>query len=422
MRKLSIIAILMLGLSMMSQAQEEDALAMEVIARLNEWRISEDVWPLKPNDTLAALALSQAHYLASLPTLPDDLHIDKSGLQPRERALLMPYNWPHYELPGQIAIGENAAIGSVDYAFEFWTESAIHARTALNPDYREVGVGVVPYKNSNLFIVVFGARPDVLPALVDPQDGRTIYLSNEDFEYARFYDSIQTASEIQVFDSSGRPIYDEPLAWTEKLAVPVDAGDSVFILSSDGNHEVLSAVDLSDDHVILPDSIEPEPTALPPTQAPAAEQTAVAATPAPTMMPTMTPVPVITEEPPSSVAQPDLLIMYSNNTLDVINVSAEPLDLRTLEIDGVIDFPFTQFTRVTDFPLEALPTRHCLQIRSQGVSGDVVKQDTCNWVRSLITVSPDRIFWAQAPFEVQRNGLTIATCQPNASVCAVDLP
>ncbi|HLV37191.1 MAG TPA: CAP domain-containing protein [Spirillospora sp.] len=411
--------IILLVFHIPGQAQDE-ALAMEIIARVNAWRIREGVWPLKPNDTLKNMALQQAQYIASLPALPDDLHVDGRGLRPRERALLTPFNWPYYELPGQIAIGENAALGTPDYALEFWQESALHARTALNPAYREVGVAALPYRNTILFIVVFGARPDVLPALVDPRDGRTIYLTNERFEYARFHDSMQVATKIQVFDSVGRPIYDEPIDWTQRISVPVEAGDAVYILSSDGEHSVISPVDLSRDRAILP--VATVPTEAPVVTTEAAPEIAATPTTAPVIQPTMTPVVVATDLVPQPDEQPDLLILYSNDTLDVLNVSGATADWRTLAFHGTIDFPFTHFTRVTQFPLEALPNRHCLQIRSQTISGDVVKQENCSWVRSLITVSPDRLFWAQGPFEVQHNGLTITTCEPGAGVCVVDLP
>lgn len=407
------LALLWIVLALTLRIQAQDNLpAQDVIARLNEWRISEGRWPLKPNATLEALALKQAQYIVSLPELPDDLHLDGQGLQPRQRALLAPFNWPYYELPGQIAIGENAALGDVDYALAFWRGSDLHARTALNPAYREVGVAALPYRDTTFFIVVFGARPDVLPALVDPRDGRTIYLSNERFEQARFHDSIQDVTEIQVFDSSGRPLYDAPIAWTERLAVPADAGEAVFILSTDGEHEVLSPVDLSRDQVLLPGEAEPEAPAV-----------VVEATPLPGAQPTEAPqVEATTIPEPEVIIQPDLLILYSGDTLDVLNVSGAAADWRALELVGTITFPFTQWTKVTQFPLDALPARHCLQIRSQGVSGEVVKPEDCAWVRSLITVGVDRVFWAQGPFTVQRNGAVLAQCEPGAGVCAVDLP
>src|SRR5690606_22026959 len=113
----------------------------------------------------------------------------------------------------------------------------------------------------------------------------------------------------------------------------------------------------------------------------AAPQTAVPTTP------TTTPVPVIvpTTAPTDAEVQPDLLILYTRDTLDVLNVTAGEADWRLLELDGTVNFAFTQFTRVAQFPLEALPSRHCLQIRSQSVTSDVVKPEGCNWVRSLVT-------------------------------------
>src|SRR5690606_31730558 len=192
-----------------------------------------------------------------------------------------------------------------------------------------------------------------------------------------------------------------------------DAGNSVFILSTDGEHEVISPVDLTRDQVLLPDKLAPaiEPTA---TTTTITEATAV---PTESVPAEATPEATVTP-----VTQADLLIVYSADTLDVLNVSGAEADWRTLEFDGTINYPFTQWTKVTVFPLEALPNRHCLQLRSQAVSGDVVKLDDCGWVRSLIQVDPSRVFWQQGPFDVKRNGITIATCQPDASVCAVDLP
>jgi uncharacterized protein YkwD len=409
-----VIVLLLVAVTLPAQGQliSNDTIERDVIAGLNAWRLAESLWPLKPNATLDALALEQARYLAGLPELPKDLHIDKNGLQPRERALLAPFNWPYYTLPGQIAIGENAALGDVTYALRFWHESAIHARTVLNPAYREIGVAAVPYKRSYLFITVFGGRPDVLPALVDPHDGRTVYLSSDRFEYARLYDSIQQPATIQVFDRDGRPLYDAPQPWTPKLTVPVEAGDAVYILSSDGQHTVISPVDLQRDRAILPDEAP----------APAATPVPLAAVPSATPAAAAQPGAAATVIPPAAAVEADLLVVYSKDTLDVLNVSSKAADWRALNLHGTIDFPFSQWSRVADFPLEALPNRHCLQIRSGAVRGDVIKPDNCGWVRSFIQVSADRVFWAQGPFEVRLNDVVLATCQPGVGVCAVDLP
>jgi hypothetical protein len=419
-----------------AQAQDQDeALALEVIAEINEWRIDEGVWPLKPNSTLEQMAVDQAAYLVSLPDLPSDFHAGPTGLQPRSRAPIAPYNWPHYELTTQIAIGENAGVGTVASAMRFWRGSTLHTSTTLNTDYREIGVAALPYeRNQHVFIVVFGSRPDVLPALVDPTDNSTIYLSNEMFRYASFFDSIQEVTELTLFDADGRPLSDEPQDWTETITIPEAAGDEVFILASDGEHQILNAVDLNTDQAITPGHIpsiiadavteqQPEIEATPeevkPTSLPI-EPTVVAAEVEPTAVPVEPTLVLVPTTVPA--AEPDLLILYNNDTLDVMNISGAPLDWSALSFEGAISFPFTQWSRVTEIPLTAIPVNHCTQIRSVTVAGGVVVPDGCRWVRSLIQINADRLFWTQGTFDVRLNGNTLVTCQPGAGVCEVDLP
>jgi hypothetical protein len=288
----------------------------------------------------------------------------------------------------------------------FWQTSALHTRTALNPAYREVGVAALPYKREFVFIAVFGGRPDVLPALVDPRDHQTIYLTNEAFEYARFYDAMQTVTEIQLFDADGRPVHGEKLDWAEKLAVPEDAGDEVFVLlNDDDDHTVISPVRLDEDTVILPPELlaTPEPTATPVVEIEATATPEVEATAAPS-------------------TEPDIVILYTADTLDVVNVSGDVADWRAMEFVGVIRYPFTQWERVTIFPLGELPANHCLQIRSIPIEGPVVVPDVCGWVRSLIQLPVDQIFWAMGDFQVRRNDATLATCTASAGRCEVVLP
>ena len=440
MRRLLLPLLILLIASIGVQAQEQNTeLALEIVANINDWRIDEGVWPLKTNPTLEAMALDQATYLASLGSLPGDLHEGRRGLQPRQRALVAPFNWPHYELEAQIAIGENAGIGSVRSAMNFWRGSDLHTRTALNRGYREIGVAAVPRGSDHIFIVVFGSRPNVLPALADPREPGAIFLSNEEFLYARFFDSIQTASEIRLFDADGRPLTDGSVDWAETITIPESIGETVFILSSDGDHEILSAVNVGVDSAILPGFIPsaddpvqvvaaPTATTVPttqptPTTAPAEPTTEPTATPA-EAEPSATPEP--TEEPeatPVPVADPDIRIVYEGNTLDVVNISGAAADWQGLEIVGVArTFPFSQFSRVADFPLGAFPARHCLQIRSTSVSGGVVLPDDCGWVRSLVTLLPERLFWTLGDFEIRLNGSPLATCPANEGTCEFALP
>ena len=423
LRKLYFILSIVLFAVPVTQAQEPDAaMGLEVVARINAWRVDEGLWPLRPNPTLAAMALDQALYVVSLPDLPDDLHVGRTGMQPRQRALVPPYEWPHYELPGQIAIGENAGLGTVSSALRYWQNSALHTRTTLNAAYREIGVAAVPYNGQHFIIVVFGSRPNVLPALVDPTEERSVFLSSEEFEYANNFNAIRDATEVMVFDTDGRPLYDEPVAWANEITVPESAGDEVFILLSDGEHEVLSAVDFDEDQAILPGylpGVAVVDVGVPdakPTPIGSIEDAVQEAQPAP-----VEPTPAAPTPEPTT-APPDLLILYTGDTLDVLNVSGVAMDWQALELVGGVTFSFSQWARVTDIPLGAIPPNHCAQIRSGGITGDVVVPDGCRWVRSLIQIGADRLFWALGPFEVRRNGVTLATCQPGAGVCPVSVP
>lgn len=423
LKRILLLIFMMFMVIPLVQAQEQnERLALETVARINEWRIEQGTWPLRLNPILTDMAISHASYLVSLDDLPDNLHAGPTGLNPRERALLDPFDWPHYQLPEQIAVGENAGIGTLDFAMTFWEKSDIHRSTSLNPVYREIGVAALPYNDGHLFIVVFGGRPNVLPALLDPRDGQTIYLSNEVYEYAPFFDSVQGVVELQMFDADGQPLFSEPQPWSPELTIPEGAGDTVYLLMSDGEKEVLSRINRETDSVITMESLlepEAEPVVDEPTATPeppqddvtdAEEEPTDEATPEPTIEPTPEPV----------INQPEILITYSTDTMNILNVSGDVADWQTLELQGVVSVPFTQFTRVMDLDLSAIPDRHCVQIRSTSVSGDVVLPESCRWMRSLVTVQADRLIWRVGDFEVFRNGASIASCSASESVCEVD--
>lgn len=179
---------------------------LEVIARINEWRIAEGGWPLKPNPTLRDMALAQGNYLLSLSVLPDDLHTDAQGRNPRERALDPAFKWPHYAIKERIAIGENIYIGNnVNLAITYWQNSPIHREAATSTNYREVGAAVLPHPLGNIYVVVFGARPNILPALLDPVSD-TLYLSAESYRYAAPGDWLTSVQGFQFIDSVLSPV------------------------------------------------------------------------------------------------------------------------------------------------------------------------------------------------------------------------
>src|SRR5258708_37397964 len=113
----------------------DEGIAWQVLGRLNAWRLKENVPPLRFNPTLRDMAVAQDTYLVSLSSLPDeegDFHKNAQGDLPPQRALKAPYNWISYGRADRTAVGENAALGNVDFALYFWTNSEIHRKTALN--------------------------------------------------------------------------------------------------------------------------------------------------------------------------------------------------------------------------------------------------------------------------------------------------
>ncbi len=408
-----------------AQSSSNPRAAGQVLALVNEWRIQEGLWPLKPNPTLAAMALSQASYLVgridAIPAEREELfHLDAEGRKPAERAAAAPYNWPKTGL--SVVIGENAAFGSPSFAMRFWKNSSIHKRAALNNHYREAGVAAVPYKTGFIFIMNFGARPEVLPALADAA-GDSLYLSNDCFCAVK---SQPQPTFIRLFDSEGAPLT-ESKPWQPTLAIPSGLADStLYVLFSNGSNQVLTRVRIGMDVALLPEntvlagegatltSIAVVPLALQPTATPLG----ATYTPTLTSTPGFTPTPTLT---PTTAASADLLLLYNNRALIIYNSSLKLINLDGLSIGNESSrIAMSAWAAVSSFPVGAFPSSHCLQADAGGT--ETVPANSCRFVRSLIKVSPLRAFWLKGSFTVMREGITLATCAADAGRCAVTLP
>ncbi|MEO8607708.1 MAG: CAP domain-containing protein [Chloroflexota bacterium] len=232
-----------------AQAEDDTAAALSMIARLNEWRIEVGVPPLKPNDTLHAMALDQATYLASLTDIPNgnDMHIGRNGEGPRDRALYPQFNWATYG--GQPAISEVAAVSSEDWAINFFQNDAIHRDTITSPLVREIGVAAVPHPYGHVYIADLGSRPDVLPALVDPRTN-VLYLTQDLWKFGA---AGSASMQVSLFDSDGRPLNNgAPQAWAATIPIPDNTGSKLYVLYDDGSSKSITAVDLVQDRVIFP--------------------------------------------------------------------------------------------------------------------------------------------------------------------------
>ncbi len=251
----------------------------ETIAALNAWRLEVGLWPLQPNPTLTRMARDQANYLMSFPSLPGDVHIDALGRYPRQRAV-EEYDWPAYGNTARVSVGENVYVGaSTDIAISYWQGSSIHNQTVTNAAYREIGVATVPHAYGNLYVVVFGSRPNVFPALTDPTSN-TLYFSGERYQYAAGGDWIATVQEYQIVPTVLSPLQDDMwLPWSGQMTL---ASSEPFVIAyRDDEKLVMLQVDPQVDIAWLPANL------------PAEEEPPAASVPAaiPTALPTNTPLP-----------------------------------------------------------------------------------------------------------------------------------
>jgi alpha-glucoside transport system substrate-binding protein len=222
-------------------APNYDPEALKVLVRLNGWRIAEGLAPFRIEENLTILAQEQATYLASLQTWPDNSHRDANGAFPPDRALGT--GWPTYNNPGQINIGENVYLGTnADVAVEWWRNSSLHSNTVLQPAYREIGVAAAPHPFGFVYVTVFGGRPDVLPALLEPGSG-ALYLSTEQFKWAPGGDWVVGATHYQFVDTVDSPA--DESAWMPfqgTVAAPDTDGHAFYVVLSDGVAQTTTAV------------------------------------------------------------------------------------------------------------------------------------------------------------------------------------
>jgi|GEM_PF-6614661 len=262
-------SVLILGGSTPSYAQ--GVTAEEVLARINEYRITHTIPPLIFNETLTQMAIDQANFVVPFDPLPEGgkIHIDGNGLFPRDRAFSQ-YGWVTYGTGAQIVVGENTAVSGLDYAMNFWENSRIHNEAMSNPSYREVGIGVLPHQYGSLIVVVFGGRPNMLPALVSP-DGTELYLTTDEYGNGNV-ERVQHPTEYQILDSGNNPLYDEWQAWRPHVPIPAGAGNSFTVVYRDANgREATWPVNRTSDFVTLPETVGV--TEIPFTEAPVDDET-----------------------------------------------------------------------------------------------------------------------------------------------------
>jgi hypothetical protein len=399
MRRLTIfLGLFIITSSVMVSAQQNTNEARWIHAQLNRWRLGLDLGPLAYNTTLEAMALEQAEYLLTLRRWPDNPHTGRSNEGPRVRARWEPYNWPTYGAYDQIVIGEIIWQGTREDAISFWRGSTVHRNTVTNGRYREVGIAALPRGRGHIFIAVLGARPNVLPALADPQTS-TLYLTDETFDRGVGINWIHNITQVRLFDSDGRPLSNGWIPWQAKMPLPANAGDNLFVLYSDGSEEVIDSVSLLERDVSLP---EYETAWLP----------TIAAVPT-EILPTPTPTP-----PPV----PRIRIVYNNRSLTLYNTAPTFANVRGLEmVSGNTVQAVSELNSAhIRGSLGALPALNCLHITQIG-SRAGTPPSACRY-SSTTTLQASQFFWTTGDFQVRRGDTLIAECRQLDEICEFDLP
>lgn len=381
----------------LTNAAQNATEARWIHAQLNEWRLDLELGPLAYNSTLEAMAIAQAEYLLSLNRWPNDLHAGRSGEGPRIRARWEPYNWPTYGAGEQIVIGEIIWLGTRQDAIAFWHSSTVHRNTVINPRYREVGVAALPGGRGHLFVAVLGARPNVLPALADPYTN-SLYLTDDDYDRG-VGNWIRHVNQVRFFDSAGRPLTEDWVPWQPKFLLPENAGESLFVLYSDGDDEVMTTTSLLERDVPLPDYAD-------------AWQPTVEAAPT-LVLPTPTPTPAPT---------PRIRIVYDSRSLTLYNTSQSFANVTSLElVSGDFTQPVVELNGAhIRGSFRSLPALTCLHITSIGPRAGVPPSE-CRY-SSTSTVLSSQLFWTTNDFQVRRDDTLIAECSREEGVCEFDLP
>ncbi len=413
-------------MTLAQQSQNDTTKATDILVQVNAWRIDNGLWPLATNPTLDALALAQANYVQPFVLTIDDnqeelFHLDAKQRNPRDRAAAA--GWPSYNNPAQIEVGENAGVGSAKSVMNFWRGSAIHAKAALSTTYREVGVAALPMKGGGYFYIMdFGARPDVLPVVVNA-DGKHLWLTEEKSRYAK---QVKALVKVRLLDASGNPLTDIA-NWSPSIAIPDGVStDNLQVEYISGDNTITTALNrgpFTTGPAAIPTSVVAAPTAtpgvaaanptgIPSTRAPDVTATIPASTPAPT---------VVAAIPTVDPAKADILLTYDADELFLRNVSKKSIDLTGLSLIGsgvTVGTPL--WLKLADFPVDAFPPSNCLA--AQLSTADIAIPSACKWTRSIINLNAPKLFWTLGDFIVSFNGTQVAACKPSDGQCAIDLP
>ncbi|MGH2542063.1 MAG: CAP domain-containing protein, partial [Ardenticatenaceae bacterium] len=204
------------------------------------------------NEALAEAAQRHAEEIASR---EEPSHLGSDGSTPQERAARVGYG----AYPDGVRVSENWSTGSAMEAMAFFLEDQVHRDNLLSPVWREVGVGRAEQPGGQeLWVVLFGAQPGVLPVFINQDAARTtdslvtVQLSAEEAGYSEelFTDPVEVRvaeaeqlaeapwqpwqPEVTVELSSGGGEKSVVVEYRDAQGHTVQASDSIFLIQPDG--------------------------------------------------------------------------------------------------------------------------------------------------------------------------------------------
>ncbi|MEL7236681.1 MAG: CAP domain-containing protein, partial [Chloroflexota bacterium] len=212
---------------------------LRLLTLINDYRLSENLAPLVLNDTLNSMAAVHANYLLTEPDINAiNVDINAQGDDIEQRARYDRFAWEGYHSTRQLSIDDASVEGQSElFALNWWLGSNLYADIIVDPTWREVGIATRAYNQdtgSNIYIAVFGSRPNGFTAVADAQRNR-IYLSREQAEFAtqngpRAGEFVDDVTEFRLLDLNGNALtdfeiwrpainFDERIAFVEYLGL-----------------------------------------------------------------------------------------------------------------------------------------------------------------------------------------------------------
>lgn len=321
-----------------ARAQSPNAIN-DLAERINRERVSRGLIPYALNARLSSAAQTQASDMARTGKFSHTGSDGSTVFDRVGRAGYGAYSWGR-------RLGENWAwYHDPATAMQMWMGSTPHRNNILHAVYREFGIGIAAPENGGfVYVVDFGAQPNVLPVFIQNGASETrsnsvvIALSNEDYATSgEGANTIGKATQVQISSSSNfsgaqwQP-FASKFAWTlpsgdgaKTIYVKYRDARGRMVTSSDSiNADLSQAQEAPTVKTILKPSAtstkaKPTATRVATTTAPPAPEVSISPKATGTLAPTFTPGPTdtATETPaPTLIAVPE-----STETPNLVSVA-----------------------------------------------------------------------------------------------------